>query len=204
MIFAFADNNDAPDAMVEIRADETLNAAFIKKMRLENDGYIGIPVELSIYYDYAAHGAATPVGHLDPDGDAVVLYVVNTNVERIGTKSDVEILKGLLERGYVVAVADYFGSTKAVSPALDWSAQGIREALYKGEYFSDISDKVGAGKYVTNFILPAGYDVAAYQVFWEIDKHGADGSLEKIVENWNTDFRSSQQKNKLVYWRDGL
>ena len=31
MIFAFADNNAADDAMVEINADETLNAAFIKK-----------------------------------------------------------------------------------------------------------------------------------------------------------------------------
>ena len=202
MIFSFADENDTTDAMIEINADETLKAAFVKKMRMENDGYIGIPVELSIYYDYETHGKATPVGHLDPDGDAVVLYVVNTNVERIGTKSDVEIIKGLLERGYVVAVADYFNSAKAVSPALDWSAQGIRESLYKGEYFSDISDKVGAGKYVTNFILPAGYDVTAYQVFWEIDKHSADGTIEKIVENWNTDFRSSQQKDKLVYWCD--
>ena len=202
IISALANENDANDAMIEINANEKLNASLIKKMRLENDGYIGIPVELSIYYDYETHGKATPIGYLDPDGDAVVLYVVNANVERIGTKSDVEIISGLLDRGYVVAVANYFNNSKSNTPNIDWSAQGIREALYKGTYFSDITDKVGAGTYVTNFILPAGYDLIAFSEFWEIDKHGADGSLEKIVENWNTDFRSSQNRDKIIYWCD--
>ena len=202
MIFATADNGDKTDAMIEINASEKLSEAFVKKMQLDDDGYIGIPVDLSFYYDYAAHGKAQPVGWLDPDGDAVVLYVVNTNIDRIGTKSDVEIISGLLDRGYVVAVADYKNSNKTVTPDLDWSAQGLREKLYKGEFFSDVTDKIGNGKYVTNFILPAGYDVAPYQVFWEIDKHAADGSIEKIVENWNTDFRSSQNKDDLVYWCD--
>lgn len=201
-VLAFASSESKTDAMIEINANERISSTFLKKMTLEDDGYIGIPVELSFYYDYEKHGKAAPVGYLDPDGAATVLYVVNTSVERIGTKSDADIINGLLDRGYVVAVADYLHSARAKSPDIDWSAQRIRDKLYKGEYFSDISDKVGVGKYVTNFILPAGYDVEPYQIFWEIDKHAANGSLEKIVENWNTDFRSSQNKNDIVYWCD--
>ena len=201
-IFALADDGDKTDAMIAINADEKLQGAFLKKMTLADDGYIGIPAELSFYYDYATHGKANPIGYLDPEGDAVALYVVNSNVERIGTKSDAEIIGGLLDRGYVVAVLDYLNNEKAKTPDIDWSAQGIREKLYKGSYFSDISDKVGVGTYVTNFIIPAGYDILPFQLFWEIDKHGADGDIEKIVENWNTDFRSSQNRDKLVYWAD--
>ena len=202
MVSVFADDANKTDAMIEINASEKLSGAFVKKMTLADDGYIGIPVELSFYYDYANHGKANPIGYLNPDGDAVVLYVVNSNLERIGTKSDVDIISGLLDRGWVVAVADYKNNSKADTPDLDWSAQRIRDRLYKGEFFSDTTDKIGKGTYVTNFILPAGYDVDPFRLFWELDKHGADGSIEKIVENWNTDFRSSQNRDDLVYWCD--
>ena len=202
MVSIFADDGDKIDAMIEINANEKLSGAFIKKVTLDEDGYIGIPVELSIYYDYATHGKINPLGWIDAEGPAVVLYVVNTELERIGTKPDTEIISGLLDRGWVVAVADYKNNAKADTPDLDWSCQRIRDRLYKGEFFSDTTDKIGKGTYVTNFILPAGYDVEPYQVFWEIDKHGADGSLEKIVENWNTDFRASQNREDLVYWCD--
>ena len=128
-IFALADDGDKTDAMIAINADEKLQGAFLKKITLADDGYIGIPAELSFYYDYATHGKANPIGYLDPEGDAVALYVVNSNVERIGTKSDAEIIGGLLDRGYVVAVLDYLNNEKAKTPDIDWSAQGIRETL---------------------------------------------------------------------------
>jgi hypothetical protein len=155
MVSIFADDGDKIDAMIEINANEKLSGAFIKKVTLDEDGYIGIPVELSIYYDYATHGKINPLGWIDAEGPAVVLYVVNTELERIGTKPDTEIISGLLDRGWVVAVADYKNNAKADTPDLDWSCQRIRDRLYKGEYFSATTDKIGKGTYVTNFILPA-------------------------------------------------
>ena len=49
---------------------------------LSDDGYIGIPVDVSVYYDFERFGKAVP----DYNKTAVVLYVVNTNTKRIGTR----------------------------------------------------------------------------------------------------------------------
>ncbi|MBE6537095.1 MAG: hypothetical protein E7673_03990 [Ruminococcaceae bacterium] len=192
-ILSFA-SSDATDAMVDI------NAAFSdfkisETTVIENDGYIGIEAELTTYYDFATHGK-TKAGY---NGTPYVMYVVNTNTERIGALSDVEIIDSMLKKGYIVSVLDYKNNKKAVSPALDWSAQMIREDVYIGKYLTNTS-VFETGEYSTNFIVPAGYDVLENAVFWEIDKHAAEGTLEKIVENWNTDFRSCK-KNTLIYWR---
>ena len=82
---------------------------------LENDGTIGIPVDLSVYY--SADEKSSP-GY---NGTAVILYVINTMAERTGTDSDDEIIRSMLERGYIVTVADYKNNIRAVSPQLDKS-----------------------------------------------------------------------------------
>ncbi len=168
--------------------------------KLTRDGYIGIPLEVTTYYDYATHGAAKP-GY---NGTIAVMYFVNTAVERIGTKTDVEIIGSMLERGYIVSVFDYKNNSKAVSPGLDWSAQTVRKEFLSGKFFTDTA-KIPSGKYYDNFVVPAGYDISYANVFWEADKHAADGTLEKIVENWNTDFRNYNSiENKIIYWRNAL
>ena len=68
------------------------------KQTVADDGYIGIPVEVTVYYDYATFGAAK-AGY---NGTPVILYVVNSGAERIGTDSDTDIIKSMLERGYAV------------------------------------------------------------------------------------------------------
>ena len=160
-----------------------------------NDGYIGIPVKISVYYD-SANGNAVP----GFNGTPSILYVVGTKAERIGTKTDAEIISSMLERGYIVTVADYLNNEKAISPALDWSLQGIRTKLIAGDYFNS-SYLPKTSKYSETFVVPAGYDVSLNNVFWEIDKHGADGTFEKIVEIWNVDFRGTKG-NTVIKWVD--
>ena len=186
-------------------ATTAIKAAFADKQigetqKLDKDGYIGIPIEVTTYYDYATHGAAKP-GY---NGTIAVMYVVNTGVERVGTKSDVEIIGSMLERGYVVSVFDYMNNKKAVSPGLDWSTQTVRKDYLAGSFFTD-KTKLPSGTYQDNFVVPAGYDLSYGNVFWEADKHASDGSLEKIVENWNTDLKNwNNIENKIVYWRNAL
>ena len=83
---AWADTvkNTATDAMEEIEADSTL-AAYRKgeTQSYADDGYIGIPYEVSVYYDSATHGKAK-AGYMTNGATPVIMYVVNTNVERIG------------------------------------------------------------------------------------------------------------------------
>ena len=188
--------NDFVDATVEIEANLS-EYKLGDTITVDNDGYIGIPVKVSTYYD-TAKGATKP-GY---NGTPLIVYVVNTMTERIGKKSDVDIISSMLERGYIVQVLDYMNNEKAVSPDLDWSTQTIRQNFKKGSYLKG-NDALKSGTYYDTIVLPAGYDVSLGNIFWEADKHGADGTLDKIVENWNTDLRG-WFRDTVIYWRNSL
>jgi hypothetical protein len=194
VVYACAATSAKTDAMIEI--ESKLSAYKVgDTVSVADDGYIGIPVKVSTYYD-TAKGVTKP-GY---NGTPLIVYVVNTNTERIGKKTDVEIIESLLDRGYIVQIFDYLNSDKAVSPDLDWSTQKLRQKSKSGSYFTD-NTYLKAGTYYDTILIPAGYDVSLSNVFWETDKHGADGDLEKIVENWNTDLRS-WFRDTVVYWRN--
>ncbi|MBP3605266.1 MAG: Ig-like domain-containing protein, partial [Clostridia bacterium] len=161
--------------------------------RLASDGYIGIPVQLSVYYD-GEEGVTSGIG-----GTPLILYVVNTATERIGTKTDTQIIRSMLDRGYLVCVIDYLESAKATTPALDWSLQSLRANINAGKYFSGMG--IPTADYKETFVVPAGYDVSLSHSYWEIDKHSAAGTLEYITKVWNTDVRSIFA-DRLIYWRD--
>ncbi len=105
------------DAMNAILADPALEKHRQGNTQtVESDGYIDIPVEVTVYYD-ESRGSATP-GY---GGTPVILYIVNTGEERVGTDTDASIISSMLERGYVVAVADYKNHESAVCPSLEYS-----------------------------------------------------------------------------------
>ena len=183
---SFASN----DAMLEIEqslADKYRIGDVVKT----DDGYIGIDVEYSVYFDRAS---TVKNGY---HGTPVILYVVNTSTDRTGTESDTKIISSMLERGYVVVVLDYKNSPKAKTPDLDWSIQGLKMRLNSGEIFSD--DIFPKGEYSDTYVVPAGYDISINNVFFEIDKHAADGTFEDILNNWNTDLRVARA-GTLVKW----
>ena len=190
-VMSFAkDENDAMNEITAAFSDKQIG----EKVRLENDGYIGIPVELTTYYDYATFGPAK-TGYY---GTNIALYFVNTNVERIGTETDVNIISSMLERGYAVVVVDYLNSKKAKSPDIDFSSQIVRVSATNGTCFTD-KTVFPSGTYYDTHVVPAGYDVTPFATFWSLDKHGAEGSLDRIVDVWNTDFRSSKG-NSVIEW----
>lgn len=162
---------------------------------LANDGHIGIPVYLSVYYK-ASGNVKSGAG-----GTPIILYVVNTPTVRTGTETDTSIIASMLDRGYVVVVADYKYNSKAVSPALDWSAQSVRNKMMNGDFFSSLSKFTQGVTYYETFIVPSGHNVSLNHVYWEFDKHGADGSFENIVAVWNTDFRKVKGET-IIKWTD--
>ena len=195
-ITAFATENteEKEDASVDIKAGLE---SYIQgsTQSFTDDGYIGIPYEITVYYD-TTKGVAVS-GY---NGTPVILYVINSGAERIGTATDVEIITSMIERGYAVAVLDYKNNAKAVSPALEYSAQKIRGKLKNGDFFTD-KTVFPSGTYYENHVVPAGHNVSLSNVFYEIDKHGADGVLEKIVEQWNVDFRGCK-RDIIIKWTD--
>lgn len=162
---------------------------------LENDGYIGIPVELAALYKNEL-SAVVP----GANGTPVIIYVINTAMERVGMATDGEIISSMLERGYVVVALDYKGSKLAVSPALDYSTQVIRRRIMDA-HEGDALAFLGKGKYIECFVVPAGYDVELSNPYWAFDKHGADGILEKITEIWNNDFKGTRGET-VIKWTD--
>ena len=122
-----------------------LEAYLQSSTALPDDGYLGIPVDLYLYHN----GATT-------DQTLVILYVINTNTERIGTDSDFSIVNEMLsEKGYIVVVLDYKNNEQSVSPGLDWSVQGIRTKIDSyGMYLGGAAYKKSCA-----YVVPAGYNV---------------------------------------------
>ena len=160
---------------------------------------LGIPVNLHFYYDTAREYPANREGY---SGSVVILYVMNTRVPRIGTDSDAAIVERLIGRGYYVIVMDYLDNENTVSPYLEWSVQNIRTQIIKGTIKTPNRDVDGlsTGEHiVSNYVLPAGYDIAYEVPYFAYDLHGAAGTLERIVEIWNNDFKSVKRAS-LVKW----
>jgi len=171
--------------------------------RIEDDGIVGA-LQYTVYYDYAKFGNVVPEIY----GTPIIVYAINTNTVRTGTDSNKTIIQSMLDRGYAVVVLDYLGSSAATSPKIDDSVQEFTRKLKDGRYFikdtAEDSSKAfpASGAYKEIIVCPSGHNVLLNQVFWEIDKHSADGTLEKIVENWNTDLRKAKA-NTLVKWANG-
>ncbi len=125
------------------------------------------------------------------NGTPVIFYVTGTGMERVGTASDKEIILSMIERGYMVVLTDYSVNDNAVSPELDWSVHRLKTMLINS------SDKIIR----ETFIVPAGCNLSLNHVFWTIDEHSAAGTLEKIVEVWNNDFRFKYGE-RIIEWVD--
>ena len=181
-ILSFAD--DAPSGGID-----GLESYLKFQTTLQNDGYIGIPVDIYTYYNE----------EFNPDKDTtVIFYVINTNTERVGMESDYNILNDLINnKGYICIVADFKNNPKAVRPDLDYSMLKLQD---KAASLKNGIAHVSASE--NSFVLPAGYSITLGEYYWSIDKHGADGCLEQIVNVWNNDFKSVKA-NKVINYKSG-
>ena len=135
-----------------------------------NDGYIGIPMSVCTY------------AKIDPSETnsttTVLIYVMGYNGERIGTERDIDILRDLLDEGYVVITMDYLDNPLATTPGIIWSIQNVR---------------MDPAKYLPGFkfaskgvmVLPSGYRILRDVHFYKLDENGYKGINEYIVEVWN-------------------
>ena len=187
---------EKPEAPEELSA---LKDTYLGKSETATDRY-GKPVHLHYYYKKEKTYTPASVGE---GGSVVIMYVMHTNTERIaGTEGkDAEIVQSMLDRDFYVVVMDY-KDNDVTSPDLDWSIQGIRYALQGGNtYITPNRAKDSAPDYQQNYVVPAGYNIAYNVPYFSFDKHGAAGTLERIVEIWNNDFRSTK-RDKIVKWVD--
>ena len=92
-----------------------------------------LPVNVHTYYDSNKTYTPATIGE---GGSVSILYVMNTNTERLGNKTDAELVASFLERGFFVLVLDYQNNPAATGTALDWSVQDIRCQVIGGNCFA--------------------------------------------------------------------
>ena len=143
------------------------------------DSIVGTTLKSYTFNKLDANDASNPVA----------LYVIGHGEKRIGTDSDVSIIRDLLEE-YVVVVLDYQGAQKAVSPYLDESLHDIKlDMMQKGAFLENIS-------YNSNqtYLIPAGCRIVRNIEFFNIMESAPKGVVNKILDVWNN---QSQIKDKL-------
>ena len=199
---ASATTPDAPEELASL-------SSYLHASASTEDNTSHLPVNVHTYYDENKTYTPNTIG---VKGSVIILYVMNTNTERLGNKSDAELVQSFLDRGYFVLVLDYMDNPEAAGTALDWSVQDIRcqviggnsfaaAGLYKSGTYTD-GKLVGEDPICSQaYILPAGYDIAYEIPYFSYDKHGVAGTFENIVEIWNTDFKSVK-RNTIVKWVD--
>ncbi len=160
-------------------------------VELENEGHLGIPVDLSVFY----REGVTSNG-------VMLLYVVGHNEKRIGTDSDEEIIEDFLADGYGVAVLDYKGSYLAVGNEFSWSVHKFFTGDFKNKkYDYGYVRKVHDAMYV----VPSGCRIDREVYYYSLDEMALNGTNEYILWLWNEFYAGpdgvakDENKNDLPY-----
>jgi hypothetical protein len=120
-----------------------------------------------------------------PEGKNVIVYVKNKAWERIGKESDLSILRDYINQKFIVITLDLGNDKKATSPYIDNDINDIYSAVFAYKTKSLLKDINLVPLEYRCYILPEGYRVANDLVFWEIDKHGVYGSLDRVMKLYN-------------------
>ena len=189
LAFIGSSASEFPDETADIKAE--FDAEYLVQPTVGyTDDYVG-SFEYTVYHG----GGEIKTG---VEGTPVIVYTVNhPSAERVGTKSNTDIIRSMLDRGYVVVLLDYL-NTSANTTALSYSTEVFRNSLINGEILT-FGGYSGGKSAEECFVCPSGCDVLLNAVFFEIDKHSTEGTLEKIVENWNSDFKATKGSG-IVKW----
>jgi len=154
-------------------------APYLRKSTMWHCAKLQRDIPLNVYY-------ITGGTHSRPwdIGSPVIVYVKNHGEERIGQEPDAPILLHYLNQHYIVITIDFENDPRAVSPFFDKDLHELFKAIYANDETSLLGTRLTPRKYRC-FFLPAGCRVATDLVFWELDKHGVNGTLEYIMDFYN-------------------
>jgi len=116
----------------------------------------------------------------------IVVYVKNIAAERIGLEPDEDILCDYVNQGYFVITVDYLNDARAISPWLEQDLYLFHRMIYGFQTKSLFAGKGFRLHYCRCFFLPAGYRFLENVVYWQMDKHGANGTVDYLIDSYNT------------------
>ncbi|MBE7053663.1 MAG: hypothetical protein E7391_05240 [Ruminococcaceae bacterium] len=165
-----ADNTDVIDEYKSICVNRKI---------LNGDDYIEGDIHINTY-----------VNETDED-TAVIVYVMNHGMQRVGTESDVSIIKSFLDEKEIVVTVDYRNNPNAVSPKVEYSVKSIMDDIWNSKkYVAGYKYKTG-----TIFSVPQGNRIKRDVKFFSLYENASVGTKEAIVASWNTDaFKNAHGK----------
>lgn len=123
-------------------------------------------------------------------GRPVAVYLQGFDIPRVGTASDEKIIEDLVNKGFIVVSLD-----SQTLPTASPDHEDLLQAFH-----SDLPNLLAqllredAPTFQTRplstevseiFYLPPGYTVQRSVPFWDLEKHGKHGTLERILEVYN-------------------
>lgn len=191
--------DESPKFLTDIYEAEVLEKYKHYEGVISETEYVGGDVEYTVFFDKEN---AT-------DTFDVVYYVVNWNDEgigRIGKESDSAIVLDLINSEVsvqtgnrtAVVVLDYCDNELAKSPILKNSLAAVIKALCGKNTLPVWTDEtqtaVSTVRVNSNYqnTLPAGYRLAKNIPFYELDVHGALGTLDAMLKAWNSDVAGTK------------
>lgn len=200
---------DSTAAVYDTEIETELADYLLYQTTYVDSAYVGATAKVSVYADTAKDGKAIPTDVRD-----AIVYVKNWNGERIGTESDVSIVKSYVEAApsvetenkAVVIVVDYGYSggdyaKNSVVGKIEFSIGNYRKSvLADGKLELAGSNKISINKEVV-YILPEGYRVTRDILFWESDFHSSKGTLNSVLNAWNNEIANPKDNNyRKVYY----
>lgn len=148
-----------------------------RKTLIFNCPKIDKQINLNIYFKDVSTGS---------EPADVVVYVKNHNQPRIGLEDDESIISDLIEQRYIVITADFQNDANAYSPYFDTDLHLLFKAVYGIEQNSLFQGLDILPRQYQCYFIPSGYRIARNLEFWDIQKHGAKGTVDHIVSTYNT------------------
>lgn len=112
----------------------------------------------------------------------VAFYLQNLPLDRIGTDSDSEIVSDLEADGFLVILVDC-SSYPSTSPELEEALLDFhKQSPFLLNAYETSERTID---YNTIFYVPTGYRIARDIPVWNIKEHGAEGSVQRIMEVYN-------------------
>ncbi len=112
----------------------------------------------------------------------VAFYLKNLPIERIGTETDEKVINDLKADNFLVVEVDC-SAYPQTSPGLEEALVLFHENCPK--LLSSYEDENTQIDYNTVFYVPEGYTITRNIPIWNIREHGAEGSLQRVMQTYN-------------------
>ena len=121
----------------------------------------------------------------EPALKPLAFYMKNLPCPRIGTQTDGQIRASLEADGFIVIDIDCSSFPKTSPELEDALCAFHKNAKNVYSAYENASQAVDASAV---FYVPAGYTVTRNIPVWNIACHGAEGSVQRVVETWNKEI----------------